>query len=337
MDKALISVIIPVYKVEKYLDKCVESIVNQTYKNLEILLVDDGSPDNCPKMCDDWAKKDDRIKVIHKENAGVSMARNTGIDNASGEYIAFVDSDDYILPTMYEKLLESAEQNNSDIVMCRFSNVYEDGRAKDNFEKNLLTVNSKSIFSNYLLTEVDEREDVIYADGIMGNVWRLLIKKGAIGQLRFEKYTIAEDLLFLIKLIKPSTKISVVDECLYCYLQRENSAMRTFNKNKIANRYNVFKELLSNLEDKVTKDELNKFKFYNYFILVYEMLYSGQRELLNEYLNDKFFVSLGDKENYLPAKKACRNRRNKLLYFLFYKKWFKLYTLLTNIKKKIKK
>ena len=92
-----ISIIIPVYNVEKYIDKCIDSIVNQTYQNLEIILVDDGSPDNCPKMCDEWAKKDDRIKVIHKANGGVSSARNVGIEQAQVEYICFVDSDDYIL------------------------------------------------------------------------------------------------------------------------------------------------------------------------------------------------------------------------------------------------
>ena len=93
MSQTLISVIIPVYKVEKYLDRCLESIVNQTYKNLEIILVDDGSPDNCPAMCDAWIEKDERIRVIHKENSGVSSARNKGIDVATGDYIGFVDSD----------------------------------------------------------------------------------------------------------------------------------------------------------------------------------------------------------------------------------------------------
>ena len=101
---SLISVIVPVYKVEPYLNKCIESIVNQTYKNLEIILVDDGSPDNCPAICDSWAEKDSRIKVIHKENGGLSDARNAGMVHATGEYIAFVDSDDYIDPEMYQSL-----------------------------------------------------------------------------------------------------------------------------------------------------------------------------------------------------------------------------------------
>ena len=101
----LISVIVPVYKVEKYLNKCVQSIVNQTYKNLEIILVDDGSPDNCPEMCDEWAKKDSRIKVIHQENAGLAEARNSGISVATGEFFMFIDSDDYAEPDMIELLL----------------------------------------------------------------------------------------------------------------------------------------------------------------------------------------------------------------------------------------
>ena len=96
MEKPLISVIVPVYKVEPYINRCVESIVNQSYKNLEIILVDDGSPDNCPKMCDEWAEKDNRIKVIHKQNGGVSSARNEGIANSNGEYISFVDGDENI-------------------------------------------------------------------------------------------------------------------------------------------------------------------------------------------------------------------------------------------------
>ena len=110
-----ISVIVPVYKVEKYLDKCVESIVNQTYKNLEIILVDDGSPDNCPAMCDEWAEKDERIRVIHKENGGLADARNAGMDIATGDYIGFVDSDDWIEPNMYEVLLKNALKYDADI------------------------------------------------------------------------------------------------------------------------------------------------------------------------------------------------------------------------------
>ena len=120
-----ISVIVPVYKVEKYLDRCVESIVNQTYKNLEIILVNDGSPDNCPAMCDAWAEKDERIKVIHKENGGVSSARNAALEVATGDYIGFVDSDDWIEPDMYEYLISLMLDNDAQIACVQEMTVDE--------------------------------------------------------------------------------------------------------------------------------------------------------------------------------------------------------------------
>ena len=105
MDKAKISVIVPVYNTEKFLNNCIESILNQTHKNLEVIIIDDGSTDNSPAICDEYAKKDSRVKVIHKENGGVSSARNAGLDIASGEYIGFIDGDDVIEPDMYHFLL----------------------------------------------------------------------------------------------------------------------------------------------------------------------------------------------------------------------------------------
>lgn len=111
----LISVIVPIYNVEKYLVRCVDSIVNQTYKNLEIILVDDGSPDRCPQMCDDYAEKDSRIKVVHKKNGGLSDARNAGMAVATGEYISFIDSDDWIETSMFELLLNNIFQYDCEI------------------------------------------------------------------------------------------------------------------------------------------------------------------------------------------------------------------------------
>ena len=126
----LISVIVPVYKVEQYLDNCINSLLAQTYKNLEIILIDDGSPDNCPAICDEYAKKDSRIIVVHKQNEGVSVARNVGINIAKGNFIAFVDSDDSIEPNMYEKLIEKQQTEDFDLVFCRY-----------NYEQNGETIN----------------------------------------------------------------------------------------------------------------------------------------------------------------------------------------------------
>ena len=124
-EEKLISVIIPVYNVEKYLRRCIDSVINQTYKNLEIIIVDDGSTDNSSNICDEYTNKDSRVKVVHKENGGLSSARNVGIELAKGDLIAFVDSDDYIELEMYEKLKENMDKYDSDIAICQYYNSFK--------------------------------------------------------------------------------------------------------------------------------------------------------------------------------------------------------------------
>ena len=141
-----ISVIVPVYKVEKYLKRCVDSILHQTFSDLEVILVDDGSPDNCPAMCDELAKADKRIRVIHKENGGLSSARNAGMRIAQGKYIGFVDSDDDVESEMYETMLEAAENHDADFVMSDYIRVSADG--------------TRSLFSKNIRAGVYEKEDI---------------------------------------------------------------------------------------------------------------------------------------------------------------------------------
>ena len=144
----LISIIIPVYNVEKYLRKCLDSIINQTYKKLEIILIDDGSTDNSGKICEEYAKKDDRIIVIHKENAGVSSARNRGIELANGKYIGFIDSDDWIEENMYETLYQNLLQFDVDISMCNYSIIRNHKKTfhKHDLEDGILIDNKKEFF-----------------------------------------------------------------------------------------------------------------------------------------------------------------------------------------------
>ena len=132
-----ISVIIPLYKVEKYIRGCIDSVISQTYRNLEIILVDDGSPDACGKICDEYAEKDSRIKVVHRKNGGLSAARNTGINFATGKYIAFVDGDDHIHPDMYSQLHFSILQSGADIAICNFLYVDESGKKIIDANKNM--------------------------------------------------------------------------------------------------------------------------------------------------------------------------------------------------------
>ena len=146
----LVSVIVPIYNTEKYLDRCIKSIVNQTYKNLEIILVDDGSPDNCPSICDNWARIDSRINVIHQKNSGVSAARNAALDLASGEYIGFVDSDDFIEPDMYSLLVQKSVDTDAGCASCGFVFDYIDGRDSVLIKSEDFVLNGEDILKNYI-------------------------------------------------------------------------------------------------------------------------------------------------------------------------------------------
>lgn len=146
----MISTIIPVYNVDNYLPKCVDSIINQTYKNLEIILVDDGSLDRCPDICDEYAKKDKRIIVIHKKNGGLSDARNAGLEIAKGEYISFIDSDDYINEHMYEDMLSAIENVDADLCICGYDRVNDDGE-----------IRSSAYFKNAIQTQNDAYEMLV--------------------------------------------------------------------------------------------------------------------------------------------------------------------------------
>ncbi len=212
----LISVIVPVYKVEDYLDKCIESIVNQTYRDLEIILVDDGSPDNCPAMCDAWAEKDSRIKVIHKENGGLSDARNAGLRAANGEYIAFVDSDDSISSDMYEKLYKSITHNNCDIASCTAVRVWEDGRSP---------VPLTRTNRNIVLNKNEAMNALIDSTYLVMTVWNKLYKASIVTNIPFEVGKIHEDEFWTWKAIANAGSVSVIEDICYYYLQRNNSIM----------------------------------------------------------------------------------------------------------------
>ena len=219
---AKISVIIPIYKVEQYLDECVESVVNQTYTNLEIILVDDGSPDHCPELCDRWAEKDARIKVIHKENGGLSDARNAGIDVAVGDYIGFVDSDDWIKTDMYEKMLQALIKENADICACNILSCYED-RQIGWGSSDYFVGNSEQILSRLY---DDSRYPV--------SAWNKLYKKKCWETLRFPKGKICEDAFTTYRLVHEADRIVQISEPLYCYRIRPQSIMTsTFSKKRM--------------------------------------------------------------------------------------------------------
>lgn len=212
-----ISVIIPVYNVKKYLRKCVESVTSQTYKNLEILLVDDGSTDGSGEMCRKLAESDKRILVIHKENGGLSDARNVGMDAATGDFIAFVDSDDWIDPDMYEVLYRLLKDYQADIAVCRFKNVYRN-RIEDGSTDQLAVYDNLSA-----LKAIAKIENNFYPTH---NVWNKLYKKELLSEIRFIKGKLVEDLYFTPYVIYESNRCVYIDSAKYNYLrERPDSIM----------------------------------------------------------------------------------------------------------------
>lgn len=229
MNNPLVTVVVPVYNVEKYLNRCIESIVNQTYKNLEIILVDDGSPDNCPQMCDDWAEKDNRIKVIHKKNAGAGMARNTGIDNSSGSYILFVDSDDYIDLQTIEECVLSIKKTQSDVVMFGRFTVFADGTVKETpVVTDKYYFSGEQVFNDILPgLFVHERGIGISSCNKIFNLQ--LIKENNI-KYKSERELLSEDAIFHLELFRYVKSISIIPKGFYYYVQNENSFSRKYRK-----------------------------------------------------------------------------------------------------------
>ena len=204
----LISVIVPVYKVENYLGRCVESLLAQTYENIEIILVDDGSPDTCPVMCDEYAKKHEKIRVIHQENKGLSGARNTGIDNAKGEYLAFVDSDDLWSPHFLESLYKALKENDADIAQCRWEYMHGD-ELKEAYDADAKTV---CFTGREMLANLYIQTGAYYVVA-----WNKLYKKELFENIRYPEGRIHEDEATTYKLFDLAKKCVFVDNALYGY------------------------------------------------------------------------------------------------------------------------
>lgn len=238
-----VSIVVPIYNVEKYLDRCVKSIAEQTYKNLEIILVDDGSPDQCPKLCEDWAKRDDRIKVVHKKNAGLGMARNTGIDNATGDYICFVDSDDYIASDTIQKACNKAMDSNADIVYFGYTDVDTDGNILKEYKPEIVKLDYKKneIYEELLPELISPDYSCEKRANLMLSACTALFSLHMIQKAdwRFvsEHEIISEDVYSLIKLFSYVRSAAVVPEALYFYCKNEASLTRSYKEN----RYNRIK------------------------------------------------------------------------------------------------
>ena len=228
----LLSIIVPVYKVENYLPKCIDSILAQTFTDFELILVDDGSPDDCPALCDAAAEKDARVRVIHQKNGGLSAARNAGLDAARGAWIGFVDSDDYIAPEMYEVLYQAVQSTGADLALCDYAEVDEAGTPCPPMHVSLSE------------GELTGQELLKRASGLMVQLaWNKLYRRAIFTQLRYPEGKLNEDLFLIPEVCLQIQKAVVVPKALYYYVQRGGSIMsgnktlRHFDAAEAAQRY----------------------------------------------------------------------------------------------------
>lgn len=234
MEQALVTVVLPIYNVEKYLDRCIESVVDQTYRNLEILLIDDGSPDHCPQMCEAWAQRDKRIQVIHKANAGLGEARNTGIEYANGAYICFFDSDDYIHPEAVEKCMKHVQKHNAEVVVFGVNMVNSAGQVTASYppavgEQLYRADEVRNIFLPELIAPSVRKDG---AKSFYMTAWSMLYSMEVISKAgwRFssERWIISEDVYSLLAFFAHVSSVAVVPEALYYYCENGTSLSRKY-------------------------------------------------------------------------------------------------------------
>ncbi len=297
MIEPLVTIVVPIYNSEKYLNRCLDSIVAQTYKNLEIVLVDDGSSDTSPKICDEWQARDARIHVIHKQNAGAGMARNTGIDNAAGEYIFIFDSDDYIAPNTVEKCISVAHMTSADTVLFGRNDVYTDGRIVEIANRVTKPIYEADEIINTLLPGL-----YTYRLGYGVSAWSKMFSMRIIKehQLRFlsEREVVSEDSFFCLDYFPKAAKVALVEDRFYYYFKNDMSISRTYKLGQQIKNNNFLIKGLEKVKENNLPDSvgINFTSRYHIFclaamkhIVVANMPWCDRKAELRKIYNDKVF------------------------------------------------
>lgn len=282
---AEVSIIVPVYQVEKYIRQCVDSILAQTFTDFELILVDDGSKDRSGQICDEYALKDGRVKVIHKENGGLSDARNKGMDRAAGNYFMFVDSDDHIAPTMVECLYQRIIAADADIAVCNFQYYFENDSKRD-FSTNIQSevLSGTEIFYN-------RKNDRSY--GIWTVAWNKLYKRDTVGAIRFRFGKYHEDEFWANDIYQMEIKVVTIPECLYYYRQRNNSIM---GKKSIARDFDILEALWERIAVYLKEQ---KYAAQAYKVLIYSLEYLEESKQL--------ITNQEEKDRFIQAEKQTKD------------------------------
>lgn len=273
----MISVAVAVYNSDAYLERAITSLLNQTYRNLEIILVDDGSTDGCPEICDRFATQDSRIKVIHKKNGGLFTSRNVGIDNATGMYLAFLDGDDWVEADMYERMLSAMREYDAELAVCRYKWVYEK-ETVDISTGNAALMEGQEMLAKYL------EEDEAYQ--IQNAAWNKLYKRSLLGDLRFPARWY-EDMLYTIQLLSKPSKSIYLDRAYHNYVCDRNASIMNRGINE-----KIFTDLIPNLYDrsaflrKIGREDLallQDYYLYKRLLLFYTAASRGNSPQKKEY------------------------------------------------------
>lgn len=292
MKEIKISFIVPIYNVEEYLERCLDSICNQTYQNIEIILVNDGSTDKSEEICKKYLLKDKRIKYIKKNNGGVSSARNVGIENTTGEYICFVDSDDYINEKFAEIFLNVLLCKNSDIVICDYEKVFR----LENIQKNIL--NLENVYNVDSINVISDLLEIPRKGIITNHMWNKIFKKELFDNIRFPQGKNFEDIGVFYLLVNKAKNISVIPNKLYYYYERKNSIMGTLTEKSMRDKISIVNErhefiennypsLIKKSESYILKNNIyiqkELIKKYGEKVIFNEMYCYLRNEILNNY------------------------------------------------------
>ena len=320
--KELISVVIPIYNVEKYLRRCIDSVIKQTYENLEIILVDDGSQDNCAEICDEYAINDSRIKVIHKLNGGLSDARNSGIDIASGKYITFIDSDDYVTKDYIEVLYNALKADMTDLAISSHKVIYENG-----------TVIEKATGEKSILSSKEVLERILYDDGIDLSAWAKLYKIELWNDVRYPKGRLFEDSATTYKLIDKCDKVTIISKATYNYMIRNSSITNVKFSNKKLDLIKSTQEMCTYVKKRYPDLEkaTNRRLMYAYLSTLTQLIKSNEKnDEIEEYLY--YYIEENSKKVLIDKKVPTRDKLALIstkFGLKFYKIIWKIYEKIT--------